>query len=130
MATRTDATAAPTPGSQVATWAPVAAIVVVHLALLVVAPEGPALPTLVAVEGGLLVAAVAADRRASSYPPRASAALVAAWVLLAGGVWAASRSVDPVALALALAVTVALATYALHRYELVALGLVEVADDR
>lgn len=86
-----------------------------------------ALPeTALAAQGSLAVVLVGAlaDGRAPGTTIRATVVFVVAVVLLVGIV---ARFADPLVAAPALAGTVAAVSYAVHRYELVSVGLVDVA---
>jgi hypothetical protein len=116
--------------SPAATWLAVGTVVLCHVALLVAAPDGIAPVTLLAVEASVLAVAVAVERLLGDCDRDVVGVLAFAWVLLAGGTFLATRVVQLWVVALALGCVVALVAYALHRVELVALGLVEVADER
>jgi len=111
-------------------WSGVVGIVALHLVALVAVDETAGLAALVALESVLTVSVAAVEAGPGPGSPRDGGVLLGTWAALAGGTWLAAGSVGLPVVALGLVVVVGLAVYALHRYELVALGLVEVADER
>jgi len=116
--------------SAMATWLAVVGVVVGHLGLLVASPDGIGLVALVLVEGTLLVALVGVELGLAERPPAAVGALAVAWVGLVGATVAATTVWSGWPVALGAACCLALLSYALHRVELVTLGLVEDVDER
>ncbi|WP_164471737.1 hypothetical protein [Halosimplex salinum] len=116
--------------SPTATWLALAAVVLGHVGLLVVFPDGTGLVPVVVLEGGLLAIAAGSELLFGGRDRGTVGVLGFAWLLLVGGAVLATRVWDPLIAAFALVCVVALLSYALHRVELVALGLVEVADER
>jgi hypothetical protein len=97
--------------------------------LLVVVSDQPSVATLVAVEGSLL-ALVTGSEWAVTRSKRTLAALAVTWIVLMTALWLALEwTTSVLSTAIALATAVALGAYFLHRYGLVALGLVEVDDE-
>lgn len=126
MATSSSATDDGSDRAAPATWSAVAVIVVAHVGALAVVALDPGLATLAALEALVVLGVVGVDVGLGGRPARSTLALVGALV----GALAATRLlvalVAPLVAAVALAGTVAVAVYGLHRYELVALGLVDV----
>lgn len=110
-------------------WA-AAAVALAHLVVVLVRPS----PTPVELAGFelLVVAGLAAlellyGRRRTL---RRLAALVCLFLAFVGGTWLLLAQIAVRWVAVALAVVGSLSAYGLHRYQLVALGLVEVADEQ
>lgn len=113
-----------------ATWFALVAVVVGHLGLLVLDPDALGTGPLAAIEAGFLAVVAGSDLLLGTQSRDAVGVLAFAWVVLVGGAVLLTRVWRPWVLALALVVLVALASYALHRIELVALDIVEVTDER
>jgi len=111
-------------------WVAIGAVVVGHLALLVVGSDPFSTPVLLAIEVGVFVVAAASEVLFGGTSRRTLGALAVVWFLLVGVSWLAVRVWDLLAVALVLAGLIALGCYAIHRIELVALGLVEVSDEQ
>jgi hypothetical protein len=108
----------------------VGVLVVGHLGLLVAVPSGPTLPTLVAIEAGALVVLAGAELLAGMTAVVALR-LGVVYTALTAATWAVTGATDSLAVAvLLLAAGVGFVAYALHRYELVSLGLVEDGDEQ
>jgi hypothetical protein len=105
-----------------------ALVAVVHLALLVAVPADPPVLELALAEAGLGVALLALFAWADS--PYTSGLLGLLWLTFVGGAWALTVLIDSLLTAtLVFAGIFALLVYGLHRYELVAMGLVEATDE-
>lgn len=111
-----------------AVLAAVALVAVGHLALLVAVPADPASLELALAEAGLGVVLLAVFALVDS--PYTAGLLGLLWLAVVGGAWALTVLVDSLLTAtLVFASVFALLSYGLHRYELVAMGLVEAADE-
>ncbi|QLH76860.1 hypothetical protein HZS55_05875 [Halosimplex rubrum] len=108
-------------------WSAVAAVFVAHFALLIANPFDGL--SLLAVEGGLVILVAAVTFLSGDRSTGPVAALCLTWVAAVSGTWALTRLWDLWLATLGITALVVLAVYALHRIELVALGLVEVADE-
>jgi len=108
----------------------IGAILVGHLGLLVVFPSGPDLLTLLAVEAGGL-AVLAAAELLVGMPEKFLIVLGTIYTLLLVATGILLSATDSVIVAsLVLVAASVLAAYGIHRYELVALGLVEAPDEQ
>jgi FtsH-binding integral membrane protein len=121
--------------SAVTVWFGVGLLVVAHVTALVVVTPATGLTALLAVEMALLALVTAVEARTyrslSNHGIRGPvAALVVAWVGLVGGALLVFHAGSTVVLACALTGIISLVLYGMHRFELVALGLVEVDDER
>ncbi|WP_246988333.1 hypothetical protein [Halorientalis marina] len=109
-------------------FAPVNAFVVAQLGVLLLLPGWPGLLTGVGVEAGLAMLLFAEVVHEHGYRWTLGVFVVLA-LLMGGGTLAALRSDATLwQVALGLAVTTALASYGLHRYELLQLGLLAETD--
>ncbi|SDG29239.1 hypothetical protein [Halorientalis regularis] len=100
-----------------------------YLAALVAVPSGPDGPVLLALVAGALVVLAGAELIAGA-PPRSVGLFALLYAVLAAISWGLLAVVDSFAtVTLLLAGGVALLAYGLHRYELVALGLVGDVDE-
>jgi len=111
-------------------WIGVAAVVVVHLAVLGLLGDEASLSALLAAQVFALLAVAGFEVGFGSASFRTLSALAVCWAVLAGGTLFAATAAGPTVAAGGLATVAAVGCYGLHRYELVALGLVEVADER
>lgn len=102
----------------------VAAIALVHLALLVVVPDGPELLVLVVAEGLVLALLVGIDAVVGDNHT-VPVGLAGTYLLFVVGTWALLQATSLTVATLTLVGGLSLVAYGLHRYELVTLGLVE-----
>jgi len=121
----------PTPlVSSVTAWSGVVLVVGAHIAALVFVTPETDLFVLAAGEATLLAVVAGVEVGLGRGSSRTVGVLAVAWIGLVGTTLLLGDDESLLFVACGLVGTVALALYGIHRYELVTLGLVEVADER
>jgi len=116
--------------SAVTAWGGVVLVVVAHIVALVFVTPETSLVVVAAGEAILLAVVGGVERRRGRGSGRSVAVLAVAWLGFVGATLLLRDGESLLFVACGLLGAAALVVYGIHRYELVALGLVEVGDER